>query len=214
MNIETANRLLAYRKKFGYSQEQLAEKLGLSRQAVSKWERAEASPDTDNLIELARLYGVSLDELVLGGELEESRLITDEAAPVASGAAGEEGYSEASDDDSHGVDVSDAQTAPGSHMDWWLRQFPIGVVATIVYLILGFSCHAWHPGWLVFLLIPVVDSVFDCIRKRSPRPFAYAVLCAFVYLLLGFYVLGGWAWGWIVFITIPLWDWITSWFRQ
>lgn len=46
------------------SQEALAEKLGISRQAVSKWERAEASPDTDNLILLARLYGVSLDELL------------------------------------------------------------------------------------------------------------------------------------------------------
>ena len=50
MNIEIANRLVQMRKKMGLSQEQLADKLGLSRQAVSKWERAEASPDTDNLI--------------------------------------------------------------------------------------------------------------------------------------------------------------------
>ena len=64
MNIETANRLYELRKKNGYSQEELAAKLGLSRQAVSKWERAEASPDTDNLVELAKLYGISLDELL------------------------------------------------------------------------------------------------------------------------------------------------------
>ncbi|MDY5440655.1 MAG: helix-turn-helix domain-containing protein [Candidatus Enteromonas sp.] len=64
MNIEIANRLAQLRKQKGYSQEQLAEKLGLSRQAVSKWERAEASPDTDNLICLARIYGVSLDDLL------------------------------------------------------------------------------------------------------------------------------------------------------
>ena len=70
MNIETANRLYELRKKNGYSQEELAAKLGLSRQAVSKWERAEASPDTDNLVELAKLYGISLDEL-----LEKSKLI-------------------------------------------------------------------------------------------------------------------------------------------
>ena len=50
MNIETANRLLKYRKDSGLSQEELAEKIGVSRQAVSKWERSEASPDTDNLI--------------------------------------------------------------------------------------------------------------------------------------------------------------------
>ena len=64
MTIEIADRLVKLRKKNGYSQEELADKLGLSRQAVSKWERAEASPDTDNLICLAKLYGVSLDELL------------------------------------------------------------------------------------------------------------------------------------------------------
>ena len=64
MNIETANRLYELRKKNGLSQEELADKLGISRQAVSKWERAEASPDTDNLILLAKLYGITLDELL------------------------------------------------------------------------------------------------------------------------------------------------------
>ena len=58
MTLETANRLYELRKKNGLSQEELASKLGLSRQAVSKWERAEASPDTDNLVELAKLYNV------------------------------------------------------------------------------------------------------------------------------------------------------------
>jgi HTH-type transcriptional regulator/antitoxin HipB len=66
MNIETANRLLQYRKESNLSQEELAEKIGVSRQAVSKWERAEASPDTDNLIKLAEIYGVSLDEMLTG----------------------------------------------------------------------------------------------------------------------------------------------------
>ncbi|MCQ4021407.1 MULTISPECIES: helix-turn-helix transcriptional regulator [unclassified Ruminococcus] len=68
MNIETANRLLQYRKKHSLSQEELAAKIGVSRQAVSKWERAEASPDTDNLILLAQIYGVTLDELLTGKE--------------------------------------------------------------------------------------------------------------------------------------------------
>ena len=64
MNIEIANRLVELRKKNGLSQEELADKLGLSRQAVSKWERAESSPDTDNLICLAKLYNISLDDLL------------------------------------------------------------------------------------------------------------------------------------------------------
>lgn len=73
MNIEIANRLVNLRKQNNLSQEALAEQLGISRQAVSKWERAEASPDTDNLILLARLYGVSLDELLQ----TEDEIITD-----------------------------------------------------------------------------------------------------------------------------------------
>lgn len=64
MNVEIAERLATRRKMVGLSQEALAEKLGVSRQAVSKWERSESSPDTDNLIALAKLYGVSLDELL------------------------------------------------------------------------------------------------------------------------------------------------------
>lgn len=54
------------------SQEELAARIGVSRQAVSKWERAEASPDTDNLILLADIYGVSLDELLKGEKETES----------------------------------------------------------------------------------------------------------------------------------------------
>ena len=65
MNLEIANRLLQLRRQHQLSQEELAERLGISRQAVSKWERAEASPDTDNLIALARLYHVSIDELLM-----------------------------------------------------------------------------------------------------------------------------------------------------
>lgn len=74
MNIEIANRLIELRKKSGLSQEQLAEKLGLSRQAVSKWERAEASPDTDNLICLAKIYNVSLDDLLNSDQSVEEML--------------------------------------------------------------------------------------------------------------------------------------------
>ena len=64
MNVDMAKRLADRRRAAGLSQESLAEQLGVSRQAVSKWERSESSPDTDNLIALAQLYGVSLDDLL------------------------------------------------------------------------------------------------------------------------------------------------------
>ena len=66
MDLAMAQRLVDRRKAAGLSQEALAAKLNVSRQAVSKWERSESSPDTDNLIALAALYGVSLDELLYG----------------------------------------------------------------------------------------------------------------------------------------------------
>ena len=64
MNVETANRLVTLRKRSGLSQEELADKIGVSRQAVSKWERAESSPDTDNLIALASIYGIKIDDML------------------------------------------------------------------------------------------------------------------------------------------------------
>ena len=66
MGKETAERLYQYRRRAGLSQERLAELIGVSRQAISKWERAEASPDTDNLIALSKIYGVTIDELING----------------------------------------------------------------------------------------------------------------------------------------------------
>ena len=64
MKIETAKRLYEYRRASGLSQEQVAARIGVSRQAVSKWECAESSPDTDNLIALATLYRMTVDELL------------------------------------------------------------------------------------------------------------------------------------------------------
>jgi len=66
MNVDIAYRLSKLRRERNLSQEALANQLGVSRQAVSKWERAESSPDTDNLIALADLYDMSLDDLLKG----------------------------------------------------------------------------------------------------------------------------------------------------
>ena len=64
MEIRIAERLIKLRKKHGFSQEILADKIGVSRQSVSKWERAEASPDTDNLIALANVYHIAIDQML------------------------------------------------------------------------------------------------------------------------------------------------------
>lgn len=57
-------RLYELRTERDLSQDEVAERVGVSRQAVSNWERGETKPDTENLIALARMYGMSLDDLV------------------------------------------------------------------------------------------------------------------------------------------------------
>lgn len=58
------NNLKLLRKQNGYTQEQIAERLGVSRQAVAKWERGESLPDIENVIALADMYEVTVDSLV------------------------------------------------------------------------------------------------------------------------------------------------------
>ena len=57
-------RISLYRKKLNISQEELGARLGVSRQAVSKWETGTADPSTSNLLALAKLFGVSAEELL------------------------------------------------------------------------------------------------------------------------------------------------------
>jgi transcriptional regulator with XRE-family HTH domain len=64
MDTSTGERLAALRHERGLSQEDLAAQLGVSRQAVSNWERCESLPDSGNLIALSRLYGITVDEII------------------------------------------------------------------------------------------------------------------------------------------------------
>ena len=59
-----AEKLLELRTRYGYSQEGLAEKLGVSRQAVSKWELGTTLPETDKVIAISNFFGVSTDYLL------------------------------------------------------------------------------------------------------------------------------------------------------
>lgn len=62
------NRLLNLRSKAGYSQEQLGELLGVSRQAISRWESGQGKPEIDNIVKLAQIYRVSIDYVLTGEE--------------------------------------------------------------------------------------------------------------------------------------------------
>ena len=76
-----ADKLIALRKKSGWSQEELAEKLGVTRQSVSKWEGAQSVPDIDKILQLSHLFGVTTDYL-LKDELGEPEYIAGDDAPA------------------------------------------------------------------------------------------------------------------------------------
>ncbi|MBE6558614.1 MAG: helix-turn-helix domain-containing protein [Ruminococcaceae bacterium] len=73
-------RIAELRKGHGYSQEYVAEKLDVSRQAVSKWECDASAPDTYNLIALAELFGVSVEYIAVGKKEGETNTVSHEPA--------------------------------------------------------------------------------------------------------------------------------------
>lgn len=68
--MEFNNRLYELRKQKGLSQEELAGRLNVSRQTVSKWEIGDTTPDMEKLTAISELFDISLDELVLGKKAE------------------------------------------------------------------------------------------------------------------------------------------------
>ena len=191
MNIEIAERLIKLRKENGYSQEDLANALGLSRQAVSKWERAESSPDTDNLICLARLYNMSLDELLNTSETTEE--IIDNVKSKE-----EEQKEEEKQQMSRAFNITkivvDSIVLFGS---------------IIAYFIIGFAASGWHPWWVLFLLIPLTSSIFDAIAKKNPGEFYFPVLITIIYILVSHYF-DLYHPFWIIYLTVPAFYTITS----
>ena len=211
MTIENANRLADMRRAHGLSQEELAEKLNLSRQAISKWERAESSPDTDNLIALARLYGVSLDELLGLQPGSQETVAASEAPGEADEAAAPEAPGEAPEEAAEDPVLQDplpngsyyaAKAAEDARERERIRHsFPYPVLVVIAYLVLGFFFHLWHPGWIIFLTIPLF---YLPDHERQPiRLLGNPVMITIIYLLLGTQC-GWWHPGWLVFFLIPL----------
>lgn len=76
-----ADKLITLRKKAGWSQEELAEKLNVTRQSVSKWEGAQSVPDIDKILQLSCLFGVTTDYL-LKDDAVEPEYTEDDTSPL------------------------------------------------------------------------------------------------------------------------------------
>lgn len=107
-----ARNIAKYRKASGLTQSELAERLNYSDKSVSKWERAEGTPDTETLVAMARLFGVTINELISEGDVPCEGAPTDSAdnAERLGGAEGESGDGDRDGDrDGDGGDIVESE---------------------------------------------------------------------------------------------------------
>lgn len=184
MNIKLADKLVELRKENKLSQEALAEKLGLSRQAISKWERAEASPDTDNLIALATLYGISLDELLGNQPVKEEK------------------------NDKTTIDLTEKQIKGKNN----LTKAPLLLLAAVaVYVVGGIIIGGkwWAVMWILFTLVIAFSLASASALYANKKAISIALMtlaatlsAVSVYVFLGM-LFSLWSIAWVVFLAIP-----------
>lgn len=75
--MDLGNHLLNLRKSKQLSQEEVAEKLGVTRQTISKWETNQSLPDFDKILPLCKLYEISTEELITGNKLNNQEIVED-----------------------------------------------------------------------------------------------------------------------------------------
>lgn len=168
-----SERLYELRKSAGLSQDELADKCGVSRQTVSKWERGECVPDATSLIKLADVYEVTVDEIVRLAAADEKEKRTD--APKKA----------------NKISAVSALAFPVSML-----------IVAAIYLIVGFATQIWHPTWIMFSLPIIISGTIECIVKKSPEAFPLPVILVAIYLLLGL-IWGLWHPCWCIFLIVP-----------
>ena len=198
MDIMTANRLQQLRKENGYSQEVLAEKLGISRQSVSKWERAESSPEIDNLMALSKIYGLTIDELL---DVSGDKVIVKNTGKKEHDFKGKMKslLSKAND---FGIYPEAAKQ---------LLIFPFPIIVAFLYVALSMAFKIWHPLWIIFMTIPIYYRFAIACKANNKKVFALLMpvpeMVVTVYLLLGV-AIGAWGYASLLFLIIPLFYWV------
>lgn len=211
MSMDIAQRLAAMRRDKGFSQEELAAQLGLSRQAISKWERGESAPDMGNLLALADLYEVTLDELIRG---EAPAAATSSESAAASEKVGVTINTFINDEKTKATEPA-APEAPAK-----VTEVPCATPATApapaaaapVPVAAPPACPPPAPQSAPVMVghcpqATPPTSVTPKVATEVWMTFPYPLFCALLYLVLGF-MFGLWHPGWVLFLTIPFFYWI------
>lgn len=170
-----SEKIQALRKQRNISQEQLAESMNVTRQAVSKWETGESLPDIDNIVRLSEILDVSIDYLLKDTPISDTKE--------------KERYEDVSDEEED--DDCDDSFIIGNRtkLDIGKALYPVAVL--IFFFV-------WSNP-VVFVIAWVIDEIFDYLKKGkwSLSPYDVAIV---VFLILGF-GLNLWSYAWLVFIA-------------
>lgn len=202
-------KLQEIRKQNKLSQEALAEKLGVSRQAISKWERGESAPDTENLIALSRIYGVSIDELLGNGSHSQKDDLYDdvveEVKPEYDVPQAEEKLSF-----KERRAIERAKPALYPELKSTLLKVPVWLLVPIFYIVMGMLFKLWHPLWMLFFFIPFYYQVCHALGAKNRRSFFRRLpivpTVLIIFFCLGFFA-GLWKYAWLLYLAIPLYYW-------
>lgn len=215
---DLGSRIAQLRREKKLSQEALAEKTGVSRQAVSKWERGESAPDTENLITLSEVFGVTLDELLnkekaLEPQKTEEAVLT-ENTPANENevfeASTEKGGKKAKKEKPKKVKrVKKERLFPKAHSVF--LKIPVIIIVPLVFVLFGILKGAWSTVWLINLLIPIYYGFVHAFGARTKKSFLLRLpvffITAAVFISVGV-LCGKWHPAWMVFFIDLIYYWV------
>lgn len=131
------------RRKYRLSQEELAERLQVSRQSISKWECGSSTPEIEKIVQLSKLFQVTTDYLI--SDTNDNNDI----APATEG----------SDLNRLSVKKRNKKYKKRFFSLYWF-------FITILYLIISFSTKSWHLTWLIWPIAAFLEEVLSLIIDR------------------------------------------------
>lgn len=154
------------RKKQGWSQEDLADKLGVSRQSVSKWEGGLAMPELDKVVQMSKLFGVSCDYLLVDSandksvaNSEESRNEEPQTAFASDVSAEQEGAQTETEQLVSVPSKGEKIVMLISSLIWTL-----GITG---YFVWSVFFDGWDKSWVTFIVLAMLQAASVCVSKLA-----------------------------------------------
>ena len=195
------NNLYELRRAANLSQEEFAEKLGVSRQAVSKWERGEAYPDTENLIVISEMFGVSIDELLRADNIKakQSGNANANEAECDTDKESDDGYFRVNLNDTVKVNLNGGITVDDDDKTVRINLGNSGITVNDED---GVKVKLGKHG-ITINDDDDDDDEYDENDMSVWQAVPYPIVITIAFLLIGF-LASGWTWSWTLFITIPV----------